>query len=112
MPIAELDAIRAEVRAPAAPRQSEVLTPEALGFLSELHRRFEARRKALLKARLTRQARHDAGELPDFRPTTCGIGASRSLGRWTARWSSTRSTAARACSWPTSKMPPRPPGPT
>ena len=31
-------------------RAHEVLTGEALGFLGELHRRFDARRKALLAA--------------------------------------------------------------
>lgn len=73
MQTAELDAIRAEMRAPRVSRQDEVLTPEALGFLSELHRRFDGRRKALLKARQTRQARYDAGELPDFRTDTLDI---------------------------------------
>ncbi len=44
----------------------DVLTSSALEFLSELHERFNGRRLALLDARLDRQARFDAGELPDF----------------------------------------------
>jgi malate synthase len=45
---------------------SEVLTPEAAAFVTELERRFGARRRALLDARRERQARLDAGERPDF----------------------------------------------
>jgi len=48
------------------PRYNEVLTPDALAFLAELHRRFDATRKRLLAGRAARQARFDAGELPDF----------------------------------------------
>jgi malate synthase len=47
-----------------------ILTPAALEFLAELHRRFDAPRRALLAARVQRQARFDAGELPDFLPET------------------------------------------
>ncbi|MFO7277699.1 MAG: malate synthase A, partial [Pseudomonadota bacterium] len=52
------------------PRYEEILTREALDFLAELHRRFDARRLELLRARAERQARYDAGELPDFLPET------------------------------------------
>ena len=45
-------------------------------------------------------------------PTICWTAASRSPGRPSARWSSTRSTPAPASSWPTSKTPTRPPGTT
>jgi malate synthase len=48
------------------PRYEEILTPQALAFLAELHRRFDATRKRLLAARAARQGRFDAGELPDF----------------------------------------------
>jgi malate synthase len=48
------------------PRYDEILSPEALAFLAELHRRFDATRKRLLAGRAARQARFDAGELPDF----------------------------------------------
>jgi malate synthase len=44
----------------------EVLTEGALDFLAELHERFDRRRVELLDKRLERQARFDAGELPDF----------------------------------------------
>jgi malate synthase len=52
---------------------AEILTPEALAFVGELHRRFEPRRLDLLAARAERQARLDAGELPDFLPETRDI---------------------------------------
>ncbi len=48
------------------PRFGEILTPAALNFLAELHRKFEATRKQLLARRTDRQHRFDAGELPDF----------------------------------------------
>src|SRR6266851_3144071 len=47
-------------------RYAEILSPDALAFLAELHRRFDATRKRLLAGRAARQARFDAGELPDF----------------------------------------------
>ncbi|MBP2017562.1 malate synthase [Symbiobacterium terraclitae] len=54
-------------------RYGEVLTPEALAFLVELHRRFSARRDELLELRRERQERLDRGELPDFLPETRAI---------------------------------------
>jgi malate synthase len=51
----------------------DILTPAALAFLGRLHRRFDARRRELLAARRERQARWDAGELPDFRADTAAI---------------------------------------
>ena len=59
-----------ELAAPAFSGQAELLTPAALDFLAELHRRFEATRQARLIARRVRAARFDAGELPDFRQDT------------------------------------------
>jgi malate synthase len=53
-----------------APRFDEILTPAALNFLAELHRKFETTRKKLLARRSDRQHRFDAGELPDFLPET------------------------------------------
>jgi malate synthase len=44
----------------------EILTPEALAFLGELHGKFNETRKRLLRLREERQKRFDAGELPDF----------------------------------------------
>jgi len=59
-----------EFRAPASPRASEVLTPEAVGFVVSLQKEFNARRKTLLAARAQRQVRLDRGERPDFLPET------------------------------------------
>jgi malate synthase len=48
----------------------EVLTPDALELLAELHEWFDERRRMLLGRRLDRQARFDGGDLPDFREDT------------------------------------------
>ncbi|MGL4604446.1 MAG: malate synthase A, partial [Iodobacter sp.] len=53
-----------------SPAFAPILTPDALAFLAELHRSFEPRRRELMAARVERQARLDAGELPDFLPAT------------------------------------------
>jgi malate synthase len=45
---------------------AEVLTEGALDFLAEMHERFDSRRRNLLAQRQGRQARFNAGELPDF----------------------------------------------
>ena len=55
------------------PRFDEILTPAALAFLADLHRRFDARRRALLARRMERQKRFDAGERPDFLSETRAI---------------------------------------
>jgi malate synthase len=47
-------------------RRETILTPDALAFLTELHRRFEPARRALMAARAERQAAFDAGERPAF----------------------------------------------
>ncbi|HEY8011412.1 MAG TPA: malate synthase A [Rudaea sp.] len=54
------------VKAELHPRFDEILTPQALAFVAKLHRAFEPRRQELLKARIARQARIDAGQMPDF----------------------------------------------
>jgi malate synthase len=59
-----------QIDAPLHPRFEEILTPEALAFVARLHRAFEPRRQELLKARVDRQKRIDAGEMPDFLPET------------------------------------------
>jgi malate synthase len=59
-----------ELAAQPTPHADEVLTPEALGFVAQLHRSFNPRRLRLLGERRERQARFDAGELPDFLPNT------------------------------------------
>jgi malate synthase len=56
-----------------APGQGRLLTPDALMFLAELHRRFEPERQARLAARRQRQVAFDAGVLPDFRTDTAAI---------------------------------------
>ena len=65
-----------ELKSPVEGRAAEVLTPDALAFVAQLHRRFNARRLELLEARQVRQARFDAGESPDFLPETAGVRAS------------------------------------
>jgi malate synthase len=63
----------AEVSGPIQGRAAEILTPDALAFLAELHRRFDGRRRELLAARQARQQRFDAGESPDFLAETKAI---------------------------------------
>ena len=62
-----------DIRGPPTARSEEVLAPEALAFVAGLHRRFEPRRRELLALRRERQARFDAGELPDFLPQTRAV---------------------------------------
>ena len=52
------------------PEFAEILTPEALNFVSTLSRAFEGRREELLQRRVKRQAEIDAGKMPDFLPET------------------------------------------
>ena len=47
-------------------RYAEVLTPDALAYIADLHHRFNETRKRLLALRAERQKRFDAGETPDF----------------------------------------------
>ncbi len=58
-------------RSPAS--AESVLSPEALDFLERLARRFEPTRQDLLLRRAARQARFDAGDLPDFLPETASV---------------------------------------
>ena len=100
-----------QINAPILPGFETILTPPALALVAKLHRAFEPRRQQLLAARAERAKRLDAGERPDFlrrdeaRSATatgrsrrsrrrCTAAASRSPGRSTPRWSSTRSTRA------------------
>ncbi|SRR6266545_4062522 len=55
-----------EVTGPIHHRYDEILTPEALAFLAELHRTFDARRRELLRHREERAAEFATGRLPDF----------------------------------------------
>jgi len=62
-----------QIEAPHVAGAESVLTPEALEFLVDLERRFRPERARLLALRAERQARLDAGELPDFLPETSAI---------------------------------------
>jgi malate synthase len=55
------------------------LTGDAVAFVTRLHRNFEDRRRALIKARAERQKLFDKGVLPDFLPETRAIRG----GKWT-----------------------------
>ncbi len=66
---------RMEVRGPHVPGSAEVLTPEALDFLADLHAAFAGPRHDLL---LERQRRREAianGATPDFLPETADVRA-------------------------------------
>jgi malate synthase len=58
-----------------SPAYADILTPEALAFVTLLVRTFAGRRDALLQRRAERQADIDAGVLPDFLPETAAIRA-------------------------------------
>jgi malate synthase len=59
-----------QILARVSAEHATILTPEAVGFLATLQRRFNARRVQLLERRSTRQSELDAGKLPDFLPET------------------------------------------
>jgi malate synthase len=62
-----------EIRGTTNPDYDTILTPSAIEFVAKLARIFTARRNDLLQKRQERQARIDAGELPDFLPDTWKI---------------------------------------
>ena len=62
-----------QILAKITPEYAQILTAEALAFVAKLHRAFEPRRQQLLKARVARTSRLDAGERPDFLPETKAI---------------------------------------
>ncbi|MDO5744905.1 MAG: malate synthase A [Micrococcaceae bacterium] len=59
----------------AAPvrRQEEILTPQALDFLAQLHKAFDSRRAELMQTRQLNRARIANGQDPRFRPETKSI---------------------------------------
>ena len=61
------------IDAKAVPHQEEVLTPEALAFVTDLVRTFRPRVTELLARRAERQKAFDAGTLPDFLPETADV---------------------------------------
>ena len=62
-----------EVKGKMGPRYNEVLSDDALVFLTELHEHFDKTRRALLDARAARQKKFDQGELPNFLEETKSI---------------------------------------
>src|SRR5450759_5083429 len=62
-----------QLKGPVSGRAAEVLTPEALEFVAALQREFGGRRLELLQLRDERQARLDAGESPEFLPSTKSV---------------------------------------
>jgi malate synthase len=67
------------LRGPILPGFEVVLTPDALRFLATLHRRFDQRRRGLLRRRESRQRLLDEHVPPDFNPETAPIRE----GEWT-----------------------------
>jgi malate synthase len=61
------------ISGPNGPRFEEIPTPEALAFVADLHRTFDARRLRLLEHRRARQAAFDRGEQLQFLPETAAI---------------------------------------
>src|SRR5258705_1072534 len=59
-----------EITGPLGDRFAEILTEEALSFLGDLHRAFDARRLELLAARKEREADLAAGGTLGFLPGT------------------------------------------
>ena len=68
-----IDRPRIAAEPSGVPGAGEILTPDALDLVAELHERFDGRRRELLDRRLDRQKDFDAGELPDFREDTRDI---------------------------------------
>jgi malate synthase len=80
MEISALSSLGSEVQitAPVSSNFAAIVSADAINFLTILQRKFGARRKELLSARIARQARLDAGERPDFLSETKHIRE----GRW------------------------------
>ena len=62
-----------QVHATSGARQDEILSKDALTFLSGLHRKFDDRRLELLARRMERQKLFDAGQLPHFLTETKSV---------------------------------------
>jgi malate synthase len=62
-----------QIIAPVAPGYERVLTQDALAFVADLHRRFNATRLTLLEQRAARQADIANGVLPGFLDETCAV---------------------------------------
>lgn len=59
-----------DIKGQMAQGYDEILTPEAIGFIVKLQRKFNNTRKQLLERRQIRQAEIDGGKLPGFLPET------------------------------------------
>ena len=70
-----------EVIGPLTPAYRRILTPEALKFVAKLVRKHGPRREQLLALRAERQAKIDAGKLPNFLPETKHVRS----GKWTVK---------------------------
>jgi malate synthase len=68
-----------DLRGPIEPGTEDILSDDAIGFVADLHRRFDARRRALLAERDRRQERIDDGEGFRFLAGTADI----RYGDWT-----------------------------
>jgi malate synthase len=62
-----------EIKGNIKPEYAEILTPDAVAFVTKLVREFSGRREELLKRRAERQLEIDAGKNPDFLPETENI---------------------------------------
>jgi malate synthase len=62
-----------QITAPVSEAHAEILTKDALNFVSRLAAEFEPRRQELLERRRVRQKDLDAGKFPDFLPETESI---------------------------------------
>jgi len=60
---------------PTRPELDAVLSPAAMAFVATLHRQFEAQRQELLRQRIARAQRLDAGVRPDFAPASAELRA-------------------------------------
>src|SRR5260221_7199119 len=65
--------VNLEVTGPVSDAYREILSAEALKFLAQLAKQFEARRLLLLERRSERQTQLDAGQLPDFLEETAEV---------------------------------------
>ena len=70
-----------EVTGALTPAYRKVLTPEALKFVAKLVRKHGPRREQLMALRVERQAKIDAGKLPNFLPETKKIRS----GKWSIK---------------------------
>ena len=68
-----------EISGEIKPEYAEILSAEAIEFVAKIARRFDGRRRELLARRVERQAKLDAGVLPDFMLEAAAVRA----GEWT-----------------------------